>query len=571
MLDAGRNHALCYNGECYNFQELRHEMQKQGESFTSSGDTEVVLKMLVRRGHECLLDLNAMFALAFWNEARQTLLLARDRFGQKPLYYTLRNGLLIFASEVRALLASGLVPRVADVESVGSFLACGSVCGPRTIVEDVKLLQSGHYLLAAANGASHAVPHAYWSAPRDKVDVAPEELRDAFAAAVKRHMISDVPIGVFLSGGIDSSAVAAAAMKGLGNGVTTLCVVYPDGPATCERWHAKRVADAIGSNHVEVPIMGSRMVELARRALDGMDQPTIDGVNTFVVSCAAREAGLKVALSGLGGDELFGGYRGTFSDPLRLLSLKRKAGPLVSQIGAGLLRLTGNGRRSAKIVDALIAPDGLLTAYLVRRRLFTSRQIQRMYPTVGQSGWYRGIPSEQFEFLDSLILDRNTHDALGLMEMEQYMGQQLLRDADTMGMANGLEIRVPFLDADFASLALHLPSSSRMPGVEPKHRFVEAIRHWLPPENIARPKQGFSLPFENWMLGELREDVCSGVDEAIRLLPSGTGSSIHKLISDFYRNPDRVGWARPWALFVLGRYLYKTGLIVKTESGRLAG
>jgi asparagine synthase (glutamine-hydrolysing) len=245
--------------------------------------------------------------------------------------------------------------------------------------------------------------------------------------------------------------------------------------------------------------------------------------------------------------------------------LKRKVGPLVSQIGSGLLRLGGDNRRSAKIGDALIAPDGLLPAYLVRRRLFTSWQIQRMYPAVGLSGWYRGIPCEQFEFLESLISDRNAPDALGLMEMEQYMGQQLLRDTDVMGMANSLEIRVPFLDADFALLALRLPSSARIPGMVQKHRFVEAIREWLPPENISRPKQGFSMPFESWMMSELHEDVCAGVHGLIRTLPGGNESSIQRIVSDFYRNPDRVGWSRPWALFVLGHYLNKTGLIVATE------
>jgi len=563
MIDATRNHVLCYNGECYNYRELRHEMRGQGEAFTSSGDTEVVLRMLSRRGQESLQDLNAMFALAFWDEAEQTLLLARDRFGQKPLYYTVQNGLLIFASEVRALLASDLVPRVADTESVRNYLACGSVCGPKTIVENVRLLPSSQYLAVLANETLQTTPRSYWSAPRDKVNATPEELNDAFAAAVGRHMISDVPVGVFLSGGMDSSAIAAGAMRKLGGDVTTLCVVYPDQPGMCESLYAKRVADAIGSNHVEVPVTGSRMADLARRALEGMDQPTIDGVNTFVVSHAAREAGLKVALSGLGGDELFGGYRGTFSDPLRLLSLKRRMTPLVSRIGSALLQLGGNGRRSAKVLDALIAPVTLLTAYLVRRRLFTSRQIQRMYPAVGLSGWYRGIPCEQFERLESLIFDRNASDALGLMEMEQYMGQQLLRDTDVMGMARSLEIRVPFLDADFASLALRLPSSARIPGAAQKHRFAEAVRQWLPPETVSRPKQGFSMPFEHWMIADLRQDVCAGIDQLIRALPDGA-AAIRKLVSDFYRNPAGVGWSRPWALFVLGRYLNATGLTVAT-------
>ena len=240
-------------------------------------------------------------------------------------------------------------------------------------------------------------------------------------------------------------------------------------------------------------------------------------------------------------------------------------GPLLRLIGPSLLRMGGDSRRMAKIFDALIAPDGLLPAYMVRRRLFTSWQIQQMYPASGLSGWYRGIPCEQFELLESLISDRDAPDALGLMEMEQYMGQQLLRDTDVIGMAHSLEIRVPFLDADFASLALRLPSSARKPGTMQKHRFVEAIREWLPPETVSRPKQGFSMPFESWMMSELREDVCAGIHGLIRAFPGGNESSIQRIVSDFYRNPDRVGWSRPWALFVLGTYLSKMGLTVVTE------
>ena len=372
MVTDNHSCALSYNGECYNFQQLRKNLLENGEMFTSSGDTEVVLKMLKQRGRECLPELNGMFALAFWNEKNQNLLLARDRFGQKPLYYTLQRGLFIFASEVQALLASELVSRKADKASVLNFLACGSVQGSKTIVEDINLLGAGCYLSIEAKNVSPGKPHPYWLPPRDKTECSAKQLQDAFAQSVKRHMISDVPVGVFLSGGIDSSAIAAAAVRELGKNVATLCVVYPDQPEECESAHAQRVAQAIGSRHIEIPVTGSEMLELLPHALNDMDQPTIDGINTYVVSYAARKAGFKVALSGLGGDELFGGYRGTFTDPQKIMLLRKKNGWLRRPLAKVASLFHSGNRRLTKIVDALNSPSGLLPAYLVRRRLFSS-------------------------------------------------------------------------------------------------------------------------------------------------------------------------------------------------------
>lgn len=565
MLTDSRSHALSYNGECYNFQPLREQCIARGETFTSTGDTELVLKMLARGGRECLPDLNAMFALAFWDETQQTLLLARDRFGQKPLYFTVQEGLLIFASEIRALLASGLVPRKVDRESVLNFLACGSVSEPRTIVESVRLLSAGHYLSVDASHVTRGTPQPYWLPPREKADCSPEQMQEAFASSVKRHMISDVPVGVFLSGGIDSSAIAAAAVRECGSDVTTLCVVYPDHPEQCEGDHARRVAEALGSKHIEVPITGPAMLDLLRHALDSMDQPTIDGVNTYVISHATRQAGLKVALSGLGGDELFGGYRASFTDPQKMISTRKKLGLLRRPLAAGISLFSRDNRRLAKIVDTLVFSDGLLSAYLTRRRVFSSAQIRRLFPTWQTSDWYWGIPVQQRQFIESVISDRETPDAIGILEMTQYMGQQLLRDTDVMGMAHSLEIRVPFLDADFSSLALRLDSSARVPGAVQKHRFSEAIKDWIPSENVSRSKQGFAMPFASWMRNELHDDVSNGIEGLTQILGAGSKSDIQGVWKAFLSQPDRVGWSRPWALFVLGRYLRNTGLTVDSS------
>lgn len=554
------HYAYICNGELYDSEEKRAEMERQGEIFLSSGDAEVFFRMLTRNGSEALGDCNGMFAVALWDEHNQTLLLARDIFGQKPLYYATTSGLLIFASEVRALLASGLIERRFDRMGLAGYLSFGAAPSPRTIVAGIETLPAASIL--NWRGGKTTVS-SYWQPPTGKNSLPPDALRDVFVQAVRRHLTSDVPLGLFLSGGIDSSAVAVAAAKVSEQTPRTLSVVFPEQAGCSEAGYARTVAELIGAHHTEVPMTDADMLRLLEPAVNSLDQPTYDAINTYIVSHAARQAGLSVALSGLGGDELFGGYP-SFRDVPRLANWPtwlRCLSPMVTATGAAV----GPWRKKIfKAADCLAAAGDLLLSFLARRRLFSSRQVFRLLTpeTTAQlpTPSVPGLATVDIIGLADFIRDFSPLDAVGLLEMKTYMADVLLRDADTVGMANALEIRAPFLDAEFATAALRLEPEARAPGDIPKRRFVEAMGDWLPHANTHRPKQGFVLPMNDWLLGAMRTEVEAGI-AALAAGQYFDSDALHSLWRAFVQRPQAVGWARPWGLFVLGRYLNKHGLL----------
>lgn len=546
---------LSYNGECYNFRELRKELECRGVCFQSSGDTEVVLQALARDGHAALERFNAMFALALWDDREKSLLLARDRLGQKPLYWTAFQDGVLFASEVRALLASGLVERRVSAEGIRGYLCYGAVQGPHTIVAGIELLPRATTLNVRAGQMPRQA--VYWQPPRSKNTAQPMEIREAFTASVRRHLVSDVPIGLFLSGGVDSSVVVASACGKAGGGVKSLAVVFPDQPRYSEAEAARRIARLCGADHTEIPVTGADMMAMLSDALERMDQPTVDAINTYVVSQAARRAGLTVALSGIGGDELFGGYP-SFTEVPRLLKFRRAIHP-ARTLARGLLNVLGlRGRRKDKLVDVLEGPANLVSMYLIRRKVFSSRQLRALAPALAGAGWQSGLASEREADLEALVRDRPLPDAVANLELEAYLGQTLLRDTDIMGMACSLEIRSPFLDADFADLILTQSPEIRLPLRKVrKWRLIEAFQDWLPEANWRRPKQGFALPFEPWLTGALRERVQGEIDALAHFAGIFAIRPVRELWQQFLRRPAAVGWSRPWALFVLCHYLHQ--------------
>lgn len=555
MTSTDKRSALVYNGECYNYRELRRDLCAKGEVVRSSGDTEVVFRLLARDGAPTVLPrMNAMFALALWDDYERTLLLARDRYGQKPLYYTRVGKLLLFASEIRALLASGLVAREADPAAIRSYLSYGAVQEPRTILKGVSLLPPASFATIDVNGKQEC--NSYWTPPAEKVELSPEDVRKSFFTATRRHLVSDAPLGLFLSGGLDSSAMAAAAAGCGAKRIKTLNAVFPDQPTQSEAQYALMMARKAGTDHIEVPITGTEMRRMLPEALDAMDQPSGDGVNTYIVSHAASQAGLKVVLSGLGADELFGGYS-SFSDIVRMLRVQRLLGPISTPTASLFRRYVPFTVHASKILDLMDAPTGVLSAYLTRRRVFSSRQIQEMAPALVHRGWESGLDDGFYQLLETLVSRRAVQDAIGLLEMRAYMGQTLLRDSDVMGMAHGIEIRMPFLDCDFSSSVLMLGATSRTPRSVPKWRFVEAMEGHLPASVVNRTKQGFSLPFKEWMLHELKDNVVEELPCLSVACPAMRRNVLLRLWKLFVAQPEKVGWYRIWTLFVLGRYLRK--------------
>ena len=550
MTSACGRYTLIYNGECYNFADLRQTLEGRGAAFRSGSDTEVVLEWLVAEGAEGLGALNGMFALALWDRIAGQLLLARDSFGIKPLYYYApQGGPFLFASELRALVASGLCPSKVDRVSVAHYLSYGVTLEPRTILEDVRMLAPGTWIRLRADDL--AVSHGTFSAEAPGEAGAPvtnDEMHGAFIEAVKRQLVSDVPVGAFLSGGIDSTAIVAAMTRKRGFDVKTLTVAFPDAPTLDESARARSWAEACGADHTEIPMSTADILDALPRALAAQDQPTLDAVNTFVVSEAAAAAGLTVVLSGLGGDELFGGYATTRDVP-RMLRMRKRFGVLGRSAAPVIQAITPSAnRRLSKIVDLLEAPRTVAGLYLARRRIHSPRQLRRLCP-----GLVLGHGSELPNLTPPAASD--VLDEISWLESVFYMRNQLLRDSDAMGMACSIEIRVPFLEHDFARLAWRAGPGWR----DGKQRFGRAAHDLLPPDALTRKKQGFTFPFEQWLCGPLREQV----EERLGAAPAiFSRQRLLDMWRRFQKDPGRVGWTRPWAIYVLLEYLERHGLSV---------
>jgi len=530
---------LTYNGEIYNYRDLRAQLVAKGHAFRSQSDTEVIVHGYEEWGVEGLLQrLRGMFAFGLY-DSRRGLILARDRMGIKPLYYFVCGENLLFASEVRALLASGAVPNEKDPEALAGFLLMGSVPSPLTIIRNVQCLLPGHYL---AWERGRVQIRKYWdlqfSASSANYETA---LQETLEDAVTRHLVSDVPLGVFLSGGVDSVALVALASRASQLRhlpLKTLTVVFQEsefseGPA------AREVANQCGTTHQEVLVTESDFRSEIPSILAAMDQPTNDGVNTYFVSKAARHAGLTVVLSGLGGDEVFWGYRHYRLVDRGLRWLRQVPTPvrrLVTGTAAALGRFRGreNWARLAYL-NRRASPKEL---YLSIRGFFAPRQVARLLGI--------GAAELQAAVEKSFTLNQpQGANGFNYLEFKRYMHDQLLRDTDVFSMAHSLEVRVPFLDHKIVEYATHVDPSRKIAHDVNKPLLVNAVNDPILREAGARKKQGFSFPMNHWMKrysGEL-EEMSRGSNHIDR-------AEVRALWKCF--RDGRLHWSRAWALAVLG-------------------
>ena len=544
---------ITHNGEAYNYRELRAELAGGG-AFRSQADTEAILRGWQAWGDAVLPRLRGMFAFAVfeaWPVAR--LFLARDRFGIKPLYYYRDRERLIFASEVRALLRSGVVPDEADPEAVVRFLQWGALPAPRTTINGVRALPAGHWLMAEAKGGA---PRRYWQlatpdqtgpspAGPVRADEAVASTRALLEESVGLHLVSDVPLGVFLSGGIDSSALVALASRLRGEGLTTLSMVFEE-PAWSEASYARLIAERYRTDHREVLLRSRDFFDGLPRALRSMDQPTVDGMNTYFISAAARQAGLTVVLSGLGGDEVFLGYqhlrRGAVLDRAR-----RLLGTIPLAARRGVLRLAAAGglamgRRGLEKLEYLERPS-LANIYVMVRGLFNPGQIQDLLGMSRAELEGYGAPMPRAPEL----VGRSVVDSLALLDMTHYMQDQLLRDTDVMSMAHSVETRVPYLDHRLVEYVAGLPAALKLDRHRSKPLLLDSLGDQLPRQVWNRPKMGFTMPFQSWMrqgLVDLRSASLEGTHlerKAVEAVWSGFSAG-------------RVHWSRAWALVVLARF-----------------
>jgi asparagine synthase (glutamine-hydrolysing) len=513
MGGADGNPAITFNGEIYNFAALRAELESRGAHFTSHSDTEVLLRGYDVWGRDLMSRLRGMFAFALWDGQKRQLLIARDRLGIKPVYFHRGDGYLLFASEVRALLATGLVPRHLDPTAFAQYLAYQSVPTPRTLVRGVSALEPARYM--TVDGAGRVESGEYWrmlSSPAVNGDVSPDEARRRVAStlreAVDCHMVSDVPVGAFLSGGIDSSAVVAL-MREAGHTPHTFSVGF-DEQAFDESSHAALVAHTFRTKHTHIQLRASDLLDQLPAALKAMDQPTGDGVNTYVVAGAVRARGLKVALSGLGGDEVFGGYP-SFGRLLKIADLTRVWGrspASLRQLAGGTLRALGGASIQAAKAAAILESDGEIASMFPHmRQLLSSDQRAALLSESAQARIEeRSDPYERL--LDDAYVQAphsSPFSRISFAEARTYMHDVLLRDTDQMSMAHALEARVPLLDHVLVEEVMALPDAIKWPqNGTPKPLLVAALDKRLPESIVHRPKQGFALPFAPWMRGPLR-------------------------------------------------------------------
>jgi len=503
---------IVFNGEIYNFRALRKELEELGEHFQSQTDTEVILKLYQREGPACVRRLSGMFAFAIYDEGKRALFMARDFFGVKPLYYRKDGDEFLFASEVRAVLAAQSAPRSLDGVGLHSFLLAGAVAEPRTIASGVFCLPPAHWALLTDDGFTMS-SYASISFPSEQFDAdqAQRRLSYALRESVGRHFVSDVPVGILLSGGIDSAAVLALAQE-LGHGnIHTFTIGFSQGSHD-ESAIARRIARHYGARHTTLMLDGLTARALFHEYLACIDQPSVDGFNTFVVCRLARQQGMKVVLSGLGGDELFGGYQ-SFRRVPQMVSFSRRLGAQSSGTRWFVASVAGMmpHRQARRMAWFLRGPSDAGRAFQAIRSIFLSQETAAIEALLLHGGQSPDVRPEAAPGPDSAW---PLPDQVSFLEIRRYMLNQLLRDSDAMSMASGVELRVPLVDAELFSVVRGIPWQLRLaPGKRMLTSAIGSLPEWL----LSRPKRGFAFPFADWLEGEWGDllatpKILAGVD-----------------------------------------------------------
>jgi len=582
MVDPASGCAVTFNGEIYNYRALRAELQAAGDRFASASDTEVLLKAYARWGVSAFERLRGIFALAVWDPRGPAVHLVRDPLGIKPLYWTtVRDAdsgeeVVLFASELRALLASGAAPRRLDPASVATYLWQGFVVGPGTIVEGVRLLPAATVLTIEPGGAAGRpnalAERAYWQLPSSPARRSPEEARAELVETVRMQLVADVPLGVFLSGGIDSSAVAALASEAAPGAVHTFTIGFEEAPWD-ETRHAQRVAESLGTRHETVVLRAGEFHEALDDAFTAIDQPTFDGINTYYVSRAARRAGMTVALAGTGGDEVFGGYPsfaevpravragawlpyGTGGPARRLADASvAHAARLAQSVWWSVLGIASPQTRWAKLAEVVQAAPDLVGVYQAFYELFTrATQARLASPAVraAQARLEHGLPASVAARWRERTRGSELLHGVSLLELMGFIGERLLRDTDAASMAVSLEVRVPLLDHVLVETLAGIDPARRFLPLQRKQLLRDLALARLAPEIFERPKAGFVLPIEAWARKSLRARMDALFRDEAALRSAGLDSRPAGVLWRSYLD-GRPGlyWSRVWAIFVL--------------------
>lgn len=558
LYNEDRTCGVILNGAIYNFREVRAELVRQGHSFTSDGDTEVIVHAYEEWGEDCVKRLRGMFTFAVcdWRDERNTgptLFVARDRLGVKPLYVAHDNNRFLFASEVRTILAAIPRPHKLSLDGLQTYLGFGSVQEPLTLVDGITSLPPAHWITVDRAGVR---TQQYWNFPdpdSGREPISQDELRNKLLESVQIRLVSDVPLGLFLSGGIDSGALAGM-----------MAAVSPETPRAVtvgfreqkfdESALARVTAAQTGIKHDLLLITENDVLQDLSSALRGMDQPTIDGINTWYVSRETKRSSLTVALSGVGGDELFAGYD-IFPTALRLKKWQSSLERIPSFLRQGLGRAIGlrSGDRWDKVSSWVRGEAPFGDPYFLTRN-WLSREAQvalmprswRMETEIGP--WSARVKEDM-----RLASRFDQIGRISLLDMRHYMLSRLLRDTDSMSMSHSLEVRTPFLDHELVEMVLPQSGKMKYTGVSPKPMLVGALNGLIPERVTKAAKRGFNFPWELWLRNQLKKPVHDALVNDSALHEHLDPVALRQVWTTF--EAGRTSWSRPWGLFVLNQWL----------------
>jgi len=516
---------IIFNGEIYNYRELKKVIYQKYKIDTNS-DTEILLYMYIEYGLECFKYISGMFSFAIWDNVKEEIIIARDSFGIKPLYYNFINNKLSFCSELKALMQSKQFNYELNYEAINSYLLSGYFHEPNTIINNIYQLESGHCIVFNKNSFSK-IDYTENNVIKNNKNINKEEtleiVKDSFTKSIKHHLESDVPIGIFLSGGIDSTSVLSVASQF--SEVNTLSIGFKE-----KKWDeshiSKNIAKYYKSNHHELIIKEDDLIEHLDDFISTIDQPTIDGINTYFTSKFANQLGFKVILSGLGGDELFGGYSSFSKMKILNYYLNIKNNILPNRIIKSIHSYKLLEKQKSRLID-IVQSNNLFDSYIGLRGIFSKSEALNITKTIADTEINNFLHSNRN--INSL---NSINSKTRMFELNYYLKNQLLRDSDIFGMRWSTEIRTPFIDWNFVSIIKSLPEKYIFK--KNKQILVEALQ--LPKHIMNKKKQGFVFPFQEWLKKSLGDEIKNETS----------------LIIDNHNE-----WYKLWTLFILKKWIKK--------------
>ncbi len=560
-----KRYVIIYNGELYNYRELKLGLQRASHGstdtpyfFNTETDTEVVLAAFIRYGTKCLQLFNGMYAFAIYDTIEKKLTVARDRLGVKPLYYYYGDEGFLFSSEIRPIIHSKIKEFSLNKDVLAEYMMYQTIFAPNTIVKGVKVLMPGHYLEYQNNKANVS---EYYSVNkisetnRLSYGETCSKVNELLTLSVQRRLVADVPFGAFLSGGIDSSAIVGLMSKVSSEKIQTFNVSFDESEFS-EAKYAKLIAKKFNTQHHEIKLKPEDFLKQLPEALAAMDHPSGDGPNTYIVSKATKQAGITMALSGIGGDELFAGYD-VFK---RMSELQKKtwlnALPVFSRKAAGFAIQKRKKTIAGNKIQELLGKEKInfTSAYPLSRSVFTQKELSGLLNNAQPYKQINKIVSEVPQIKDHLL------SAVSISEIRTYLQNILLRDADQMSMAVALEVREPFLDYKLIDFVLGVADDIKYPHT-PKKLLIDSLGELLPSEIVNRPKMGFTLPWQFWLKNELRSFCEKNINEFSEY-SFCNATEVKKLWQRFLNNDASVSWSRIWHLIVLNNWIKENNITV---------